>query len=144
MSGKKISGILLESRLNKIEGINYIIIGTGINIDHHPELTSYEATHINEQTKQKRSHSEVFVMLAEKMEYWLSVWKEKGFDPIRESWLGSAIGIGEKITVKTMSNQLIGWFVGLDRDGALMLEVDGNIKIIHSGDVFLETKEREL
>ena len=53
-------------------------------------------------------------------------------------------GIGEKITVKTMSNQLIGWFVGLDRDGALMLEVDGNIKIIHSGDVFLETKEREL
>ena len=144
VSGKKISGILLESRLNKIEGIIYIIIGTGINIDHHPELTSYEATHINEQTKQKRSHSEVFVMLAEKMDYWLSVWKEKGFDPIRESWLGSAIGIGEKITVKTMSNQLIGWFVGLDRDGALMLEVDGNIKIIHSGDVFLETKEREL
>ncbi len=144
VSGKKISGILLESGPNKTEGINYIIIGVGINIDHHPKLTSYEATHINEQTKQKCSHSEVFTMLAERMNYWLLFWKEKGFDPIRESWLGSAIGIGEEIIVKTMSNQLIGRFVGLERDGALMLEVDGKIKTIHSGDVFLETKEREL
>lgn len=136
VAGKKISGILLESCAAKETGKNYVIIGIGINIVHHPKVALYEATHINEQTEREYCHADVFVVLAEKMAFWLALWKEKGFDPIRESWLSSARGIGEQITVRLPNEQLIGRFVDLDRDGALKLDVDDEIKLIHSGDVF--------
>lgn len=136
VSGKKVSGILLESCPGREAGTNYIIIGTGINIVHHPKVALYEATHINEQTQRECCSNDVFDVLAVKMAYWLALWKENGFDPIRESWLSSARGIGEQITVRLPNEQLIGRFVDLDRDGALKLDVDNEIKLIHSGDVF--------
>tara|TARA_R110002096_G_scaffold342687_3_gene535696 strand:+ start:14476 stop:15234 length:759 start_codon:yes stop_codon:yes gene_type:complete len=136
VDGRKISGILLESSTALGTGKNYMIIGIGINITHHPDVALYEATHINEQTGQEFCQADVFVKLAEKMAYWLALWEERGFDPIRESWLSNARGLGEQITVRLPNEQLIGRFVDLDRGGALKLEVDDEIKLIHSGDVF--------
>ena len=136
VEGKKISGILLESCVGKEMNNNYIILGIGINITHHPEVALYDAVHINEQAEQEYCPADVFVILAQKMAHWLKIWQEKGFDPIRESWLSTAKGIGEQITVRLPTEQLIGRFVDLDRDGALKLAIDNEIKLIHSGDVF--------
>lgn len=133
---KKISGILLETCSPKANDRNFIIIGIGINITHHPDVTLYQATHINENTEDNFCHADVFYVLSEKMAYWLKIWQNEGFKAIRKSWLESSKGLGDMITVRLPSKELVGRFVDLDSNGALKLDIDGEIKIIHSGDVF--------
>lgn len=133
--GKKICGILLETTSNEDDQI-FMVIGIGINIEHHPELTMYEATHINEHSNNKFSHVDVFSILAQKMAFWLNTWQVGGFSRIRQVWLENSKGIGEVITVKSGNEEFVGRFVDLDGNGALKLKTDEGEKIIHSGDVF--------
>ncbi len=133
--GNKISGILLESYQDK-SGSNYMIIGIGINVAHHPEQALFNATHINELSEHIFSHVDVFFILAHQMSKWIGEWNSQGFDHIRTCWLDQATGVGEKITVRLPNEQLAGRFVDLDSSGALMLDMDSEIKLIHSGDVF--------
>jgi len=142
VEGKKISGILLESFSVGVGKPNYIVIGIGINVAHHPELALYESTHINAHSQNTFSHIEVFYILARKMAQWINIWQSDGFAVIRENWLQNSKGLGDKITVRTPESEIVGRFVDLDRDGALMLEVDNEIKLIHSGDVFFTKEER--
>ncbi len=135
ISGKKISGILLESYQDK-QGWNYMIIGIGINVAHHPDKMLYDATHINEQVEHIFSHVDVFFILTHKMSKRIGGWQKNGFDHIRSCWLDHASALGERISVRLPNEQFEGRFVDLDASGALMLDMDGEIKHIHSGDVF--------
>jgi BirA family biotin operon repressor/biotin-[acetyl-CoA-carboxylase] ligase len=133
--GRKISGILLESYVSD-NGTNYMIIGIGVNVAHHPEKTLYETTHINAETDQVLSHIDVFFVLTHKMSGWIEAWQSKGFEYIRKNWLSVATGLGSKISVRLPNEQFEGRFIDLDSSGALKLETDNEIKLIHSGDVF--------
>lgn len=135
VGGRKICGILLESYVSN-DGVNYMIIGIGINVAHHPENALYETTHINAECDQIFSHVDVFFMLTHKMFEWIEAWKSEGFEHIRKNWLSVATGLGSKISVRLPNEQFEGRFVDLDSSGALMLETDNEIKLIHSGDVF--------
>lgn len=142
IEGKKTSGILLESFSKDVDAPNYIIIGIGINIAHHPELALYASTHINEHTQTSFNHIDVFQVLVQKMAHWINVWQSDGFPVIRKTWLDHSKGLGDMITVRTTESEIMGRFVDLDRDGALKLDVDGEIKLIHSGDIFFTREER--
>ncbi len=136
VSGMKICGILLESYRSDRKSKNYIIIGVGINVEQNPDLTIYATTHLNEQANDNFSHIDVFSILAQKMSEWVSIWQKQGFSVIRKAWLDHCKGLGELITVRLPNKQLVGRFIDLDATGALMLDTDGETKLIHSGDVF--------
>lgn len=139
VDGKKISGILLETYSGS-NAENLMIIGIGINIDHHPDKPLYPTTHINEKAISIITADEVFHLLTEKMALWLKNWQENGFSIIRQEWLKKAKGKGEDIVVRLPNEELNGRFVDLDANGALMLEVNDEIRLIHSGDVFFTDK----
>ena len=67
---------------------------------------------------------------------WLARWRDEGFGPIRMAWLARAIGLGEPIQVRLERNTLAGIFVGLDDDGALMLDMPSGSRRIAAGEVF--------
>lgn len=136
VKGKKISGILLETYSRSANSSIFMIIGIGINIKHHPEIALYDATDINEQTDDEFEAIDVFNALSHKMAYWLKVWHDQDFAKIRKEWLKCCKGLGEMVTVKLPNEQLNGRFIGLDDDGALKLDINGEIKLIYSGDVF--------
>ena len=136
--GKKICGILLETTTNEL-GQLLMVIGVGINIDHHPDLALYEATHINAYAENKFNPADVFYILVHKMAFWLNTWQLDGFSKIRQEWLRNSKGIGEIVTVKSGNEEFIGRFVDLDANGALKLETSQGEKLIHSGDVFFDT-----
>ena len=142
VNGKKISGILLETYSND-KAENLMILGIGININHHPENPLYPATHINERSDKSFTHNDVFQALTNKMAYWLNIWQEQGFKIIRKEWLNKAKGQGEKITVRLPNEEINGRFVDLDANGALMLETGDKIRLIHSGDVFFTDQRKE-
>ncbi|MEZ5756978.1 MAG: biotin--[acetyl-CoA-carboxylase] ligase [Emcibacteraceae bacterium] len=136
LGNKKISGILLESHSKGLGSPIHIIIGIGINVVHHPEVTSYGSTHINEHGGQNVSPEDVFMVLSQKMAFWIEIWQNNGFEEIRKEWLNCCKGLNEMITVRTSDQEFIGRFIDLNSDGALKLETEAQIKLIHSGDVF--------
>ncbi len=139
VDNKKISGILLETFSKTPKDPIFMIIGIGINIQDHPKLTLYEATHINEHTKTDFNADDIFSILTQKMAYWLEIWNVQGFATIREQWLKHCKGLGENICVRMPNEELMGRFVDLDSNGALRLAIGDEIRLIHSGDVFFDT-----
>ncbi len=142
VNGNKISGILLETYSGQ-NTENLMIIGIGINIEHHPEKPLYPTTHINENSRININAEEVFHVLVEKMAYWLNNWQKNGFSIIRQEWLNKAKGKGENIIVRLPNEELNGRFVDLDANGALMLDMNGEMRLIHSGDVFFADQREE-
>ncbi len=129
VEGKKISGILLEVYEN------YLIIGVGINVNSHPENSSYPTTNLLETGENVRAY-DVLESLSESLLDNINLLKNKGFVVIREKWLQYAYKIGEKIQVNLINESTKGTFKGISEQGALILQTNSEIRNIIAGDVF--------
>ena len=144
LDGRKCAGILIEGEATPDgeAGKRFIVvIGIGVNCSSHPLAadggSGFLATDL-------RAHGaaitpeQLFARLSATMCCRIAQWdRGRGFSAILSNWLTHARGIGEDITVRNGEAEMKGRFVGLDRSGHLMLEVeDGGIKTISAGDVF--------
>ncbi len=136
VNGQKISGILLETYSKTVPEQNFVIIGIGINIEHHPDIASYPATHLNAHSGEHVGSINAFTILVEKTAYWIDVWQKEGFEAIRKKWLENCKGFGKEIRVKLPDKEIVGRFIDLNGDGGLKLDMGGETKLIHSGEVF--------
>ena len=140
LDGKKVSGILLENTGGAI------IIGIGINLLSHPQDTAYPATHLLDYIKPDALNAAepiftgaaaMLPLLAKELDDGISEFKNHGFAPIRQAWLGHAHGMGQRITVQLADQVISGRAMDLRRDGALRLRLDdGTDKDIYAGDIF--------
>ncbi len=131
IDGLKISGILLESNFKPDGAIDWLIIGSGVNIFAPPEG---RIGLDNIKTKP------VFVNVfrdeyLEKLGFYYDLWTQKGFAPIREEWLKQAHGLGRPMKVRLPEVSFAGSFEGIDESGALLLKADGAVKIFTAGEV---------
>ena len=132
LNGAKLSGILLER-----EG-SAVVIGTGVNLAHHPENLDRPATSLA--AYGMAPSPDIFLReLADRFSQWLAKWREPGLGAIREQWLARAHPQGTALTVHDPAGrQIDGVFDGMDADGALRLRLaDGSVHVMHAGDVFL-------
>ncbi|USG63261.1 biotin--[acetyl-CoA-carboxylase] ligase [Sneathiella marina] len=138
VKGHKISGILLESKTRPDGILDYVIVGTGVNVVSFPDITDgLPATSLKYQGAQPKLETLLSAYLHNFLELYM-IWKHSGFAPIREQWLERAVGIGQQITVKLSDQMLMGIFSDLDMDGALVLRLDtGEEKLITAGEVFI-------
>jgi len=74
--------------------------------------------------------------LVEAFDDWYARWRDEGFEPIREAWLGRATGRGEVVRVRLEGTTLHGRFLDLDGDGALLLESPEARRRVAAGEVF--------
>jgi BirA family biotin operon repressor/biotin-[acetyl-CoA-carboxylase] ligase len=135
IDGAKCSGILLESRIDGA-ALEWLIIGTGINVASHPEGLESPATSL----QAAGGLVTVETMLeayAERLAHWLERWLREGFPPIRQAWLLRADGLGQAVRVRLADATLHGVFESLDEQGALvLLYADGSRRCITAGEVF--------
>ena len=131
IDGRKVSGILLES-----DGIGFLAIGCGINCTRVPPAPAYPATSLAREDIDV-SPSELMGLLADRFSHWLARWEQAGFAPVRERWLDKAAGLGEEITARLPSGDIVGRFEAIDDTGQLVLvQGDGTISRISAGEVF--------
>jgi BirA family transcriptional regulator, biotin operon repressor / biotin---[acetyl-CoA-carboxylase] ligase len=137
VSGRKVSGILLESAGTATGGLDWLIIGTGINIRHHPADAPYPTTALGEWRDPAPDCPAVLGAYLLALDGWLQRWQLEGFAPLRAAWLARAHGLGKPISVR-LDNQVVDcWFETLDQDGALILaNADGAPRRVAAGDVF--------
>ncbi|HEY3065043.1 MAG TPA: biotin--[acetyl-CoA-carboxylase] ligase [Methylomirabilota bacterium] len=129
--GRKVAGILLESRLGS--GVPAVVIGIGINVAQRafPPLLAERATSLALETGAVPARAQVLEAVLDELGRWRRVLEDRGFEPVRARWLALAEGRGERVTVDGVS----GVFADLDRDGALLLDADGVRHRVVAGEV---------
>ncbi len=141
LNGAKLCGILLESRNRPASdaaggGVDYLIIGIGVNLVYDPPDTPYPATNLAAEGVQVTQDAFCAALL-ERIGIWYERWSREGFAPVRDAWLKRAQGIGKPVIVRLQDSEMHGRFVALDDSGALVLETaDGGARLITAGDVF--------
>lgn len=135
VDGKKIAGILLESRTDASGRLDWLVIGIGINVAHYPADCDFPATSLAALGVGDREN--LIEDVAAGLNRWIQVWQARGFAPVREAWLAKSYGLGQPISVALAETTLSGRFETLDISGALVLrEADGSRQLVAAGDVF--------
>ena len=131
IGGRKAAGILIETTGQP--GELAAIIGCGINLAHHPDVTRWPATHLAAH-RRPVDPRDMLGLLAASMEVRLEQWDEgRGFASIREDWQSRALGLGSRIRLGSGET---GRFSGLSPSGALQMERDDGLLVVHhAGDV---------
>lgn len=134
-SGRKISGILIEA------GENGYAVGIGVNLVASPpdDAVQFPATNLRAASRLSGlpAPDALLAMICRHFSAWFERWTAGGFEPLRAVWLASSHGMGDTIAAATGSGRIEGRFLGLDADGALVIEdVGGAHHIVTAGDVF--------
>ncbi len=138
IDGAKISGILLESSAQSGGGVDWLVLGMGVNVAHHPEEAGRAATSLHALGAADCTVFLLLAALAPALLHWLDIWREAGFAPLRRAWLERAAGLDGRLRVRLPKEEFTGTFRDLDGDGSLIVELpDGEMRVIKAGEVFL-------
>lgn len=136
LDGRKLAGILLESETAANGDIEFVVIGSGVNLTSFPAQAEYPATSLAEEGIAVAPPAALVEGYVRHLDRWLARWGEEGFAPIREAWLARASGIGEPVRVRLERTTLSGRFLDLDENGALLLDSAEGRRRVAAGDVF--------
>lgn len=132
--GQKVAGMLLEA-----EGADWLVLGLGVDVAHcpPPEMLDRPAISLAKLGYDGNAKAVLDGFCAAMMP-WVAQWKSLGFSAIRQAWLDRAYGIGGPVTVRLDTDVIVGTFLDLDQDGALLMQDDGgNARRILAGDVYM-------
>lgn len=128
VGGKKIAGILLESRAP------VIIIGVGVNLGQRefpPELAG-RATSVALETGRAPDRETMLGALLEEFDAWRARLEREGFGAVREQWRMLSDTLGRHVT---LDDGVTGIAVDLDVDGALLIDAAGTVRRVIAGEI---------
>ena len=134
----------LSSEVSELSFLTAVAIGLtlfeflcdGVNINSHPENTNYPACILNEPGFQIVDKIDLLKKFLDNFSILYQKWLDFGFVPIRNLWLEKAFNLNQEIAVNLPNQSLRGIFKNLDEKGNLVLEVNNQIQLIASGEVF--------
>lgn len=142
--GRKLGGILIEMR-GESAGPSQVIIGIGINM-HMPtatrmQLAEHEAAlvaDVHEIMREKTPTRNALIgaVVAELLEM-LQTFTVRGFAPFKEEWHELDTLANAPVKVIAGSQTTHGTARGVDADGTLLVDVDGELRKFVSGEVSL-------
>ena len=136
LNRRKVSGILLESEMTAGGGLDWLVIGIGLNIAAHPEATEHPSSSLAAEGCAVLDPGDALATLATHLLAWRMRWQGEGFAPIRAAWLAGAAGRGGMLTARLEGGTLSGRFRDLDGDGALLLETEAGLRRVTAGEIF--------
>ena len=143
---KKLTGILTEMSA-EIDRINYIVIGTGINVnieeEEFPEELRDKATSLSIMKGEKLPRVAFFQAVLEALDELCIVLEEDGFAPIIARWREYAVTLGQNVHVigAIGKDSFDGRAVDIDEEGALLVETEGGVRRVLAGDVSIRPKK---
>ena len=142
-NGKKLVGILTEMNA-EMEGINYIVIGTGINVNIEKDEVPDELKDIVMSLSQIAGERiDRLALLAEVLVQLEVIYDEaltNGFGEILEEWRKYSITLGQEVNVIGIDKTFSGLAMDIDADGALLVKTEKEVKRVLAGDVSIRPK----
>jgi BirA family biotin operon repressor/biotin-[acetyl-CoA-carboxylase] ligase len=141
---RKLGGILIEMR-GESAGPAQVVIGIGINMrmpapvrlmlaEQQAALISDVHEIMRERTPTRNA---VIAMLAEEVTKMLQTFGERGFEPFAEEWRQLDTLAEAPVRVISGTETTFGRARGVDLDGTLLVDVDGELRRFASGEVSL-------
>lgn len=137
INGKKVCGILTEIGA-EADLIDYIVIGIGIDanvdIDSFPDEIRDNSTSLKKEMGKKINRVDFVRKLIEEFDSEYLKFQKEGFQPILEEWRNMSATIGEWVKISTQTRTIYGEAVGVDNEGALILESsEGHLEKVVAG-----------
>lgn len=139
VAGRKVAGILTELSAEP-ERVHFVVLGIGVNLnagreDFPPELAD-SATSLTLATGQRVNRALFTASLWGRLEEWLDLHHEVGFEPVRARWKALSSTLGQEVRVRTDRSELRGVAEDIDVDGALLVRTaEGRVERVLAGDV---------
>lgn len=140
ISGKKVAGLLNEMSA-ETDGINFVILGIGVNLnmtaDQFPDDLRHPATSLFLESGVRVDRSLFTGTMLRELDRLYADFLMHGFGPVREEWQRRCNASGRQVLVSDSGTECSGGrFVGIDSDGALLLRSeDDALHRITCGDV---------
>ncbi|MDD2539523.1 MAG: biotin--[acetyl-CoA-carboxylase] ligase, partial [Desulfuromonadaceae bacterium] len=140
ISGKKVAGLLNEMSA-ETDGINFVILGIGINLnmtaDQFPGDLRQPASSLLLESGARVNRGLFASTMLYELDRLYADFQRYGFGPVREEWQRRCNANGRHVLVSDSGTDCTGGrFIGIDVDGALLLRSDDDILYrITCGDV---------
>lgn len=133
INGKKCGGILAETRELTA------VVGIGINVNTSPDEFSATvaplATSLKSVTGKDWGREEIIAACLNAYEAWRERFRKEGIKPVIAAWNEHNDLIGKKVKVEDGKSSFSGTVEGLDAEGFLVVNVNGEKQTVISGDV---------
>jgi BirA family biotin operon repressor/biotin-[acetyl-CoA-carboxylase] ligase len=131
ISGKKVAGLLNEMSA-ETDGINFVILGIGINLnmtaDQFPADLRHPATSLLLESGIRVDRSRFTSTMLNELDRLYTDFLAHGFGPVREEWQRRCNASGRQVLVNDSGTECTGGlFIGIDSDGALLLRSDDDV-----------------
>jgi BirA family biotin operon repressor/biotin-[acetyl-CoA-carboxylase] ligase len=125
ISGKKVAGLLNEMSA-ETDGINFVILGIGVNLNMNaaqfPDDLRHPATSLFLESGTGVDRSRFAGTMLKELDRLYSDFLARGFGPVREEWQQRCNANGRQVIVSDSGSDCSGgMFAGIDVDGALLL-----------------------
>ncbi|MGH7830363.1 MAG: biotin--[acetyl-CoA-carboxylase] ligase [Candidatus Binatia bacterium] len=139
VGGKKLAGILTESSM-EADRVRFVIVGIGVNLNFPKELMPEDirdtATSVIILTRKAVDREEFARRLIQDLDRCYGDLEERGFASLAQRWERWFVLKGKMVRVEMMGQPIVGKAMGIDSDGALLLEDEqGASRRVIAGDV---------
>ncbi len=136
---KKVGGILTEMS-SEIDGVNYVVLGIGLNVNMPASLLDEEttgiATSLIDEYGEYTSRTKLVQSFLSEFEIIYTKFLASGFSSVRDEWKALNNTIGEWVKVSDGGKEIEGEALDIDNDGFLLVRKEGgDVSKIISGDV---------
>lgn len=136
---RKVAGLLNELH-SEMDRVHFVILGVGVNLNLQregmPEELKKTATSLREETGTVVSRKAFLAALLFELEQWYKRFLQEGGEVVLQAWSERAGIVGKPIRVTSFGEIVEGTAVGLDSDGALLLEgANGHRRRVVAGDI---------
>jgi BirA family transcriptional regulator, biotin operon repressor / biotin---[acetyl-CoA-carboxylase] ligase len=138
----KVGGILIEVD-GALEGPLNVVVGLGLNVNltpGEPAAGDLPRTDIARHTSSRPSRNQIAVEMVVAMVSALAKFETEGFGAFHEAWSRLDAVAGSAIDIIGHDRAVSGVAHGVDSTGSLLVEVEGQIRAVSSGEVSLRAK----
>ncbi|MDB6055168.1 MAG: Bifunctional ligase/repressor BirA [Verrucomicrobiales bacterium] len=141
---KKVAGILTELNA-ELDGIRYLILGIGVDVnqsheDFPPDIRPI-ATSLSVETKRPILRAELACQLLTELNVEYQKIASKQFHTVAQEWQENCSTLSQQVSIRMGERCVKGVAEALDEDGALLLRTEhGHLERIIGGDVTMEKR----
>lgn len=137
---KKIAGILLEL-VGDPADVCHVVLGVGINVNmQRSEEVGQEWTSVRLQSGKVVDRNRLIARLNEVLAMYLARHRSEGFSVIQDEWEKNHLWQGCAVSLIAGVSKVDGVVLGIDRQGALRLSVDGAERVYSGGELSLRLR----
>ena len=143
LNGKKIGGILLESKIESNK-VKFVVLGIGMNVNNEifSDELKQKASSLRLETDRKFDISELVAIFLDEFQILYNNFLQKGFQAFVEEYNALCINVSRQIKFTQNNEEFTGTCLRVSETGDLVVEQEtGEIMYVNSGEVSIRGME---